>query len=262
MLLRVAPLDGSGEAHLLQLAEDRSLAAQQPVLDELLGDRAAALDDPPRAEIRPQRPQQRPRVDAGVLEEALVLGGENGAAQHLGDLRECHRPVRLARPGAHVQHRLALECRARAVRSVLDDARDPVAFDLQSDALGAQWLGAAHGMQENLPAVGVAVELPGRRRPALCLAVAEPRQCAGQAHEPDVDAPPQLLGGGIDDRGTSRLDPVKAREPRGGVGAEADDDETAHTDRDEQKEGPLAKHRSHGTCLPCHPVPLAGERVA
>src|SRR6266542_4074761 len=98
-------------------------------------------------------------------------------------------------------------------------------------------------MQEDLPAVGIAVELPGLRRPALRLAVAEPGQCAGQAHEPDVDARPQLLGGG--------------------VGDEADDgEEAAHTDRGEQKEGPLAEHRSHGTCLPCHPVPLAGERVA
>ncbi len=70
-LLRAGQLPG--ERRLAHLAADRALVAHPDVLDELLRDRRAALDDALVTDVRPECPADRAHVDAVVLPEAAVL---------------------------------------------------------------------------------------------------------------------------------------------------------------------------------------------
>ena len=67
------------------LRSGRLLGRQQRVLDELLGDRAGARDDLAAAHVLVQRPQDRDDVEARVLVEVGVLGGDGGVAERLRD---------------------------------------------------------------------------------------------------------------------------------------------------------------------------------
>ena len=115
-VLRPAPLELPGEGCLLELPADRPLGLDVRVLDELLCDRRAALDDLLVAYVGPHGPEDAAQVDAAVLVEAPVLdrddrllhdrrdlvGTEDGAglvaAQHRQDLsrrqRRCSRSAR------------------------------------------------------------------------------------------------------------------------------------------------------------------------
>jgi hypothetical protein len=59
-------------------------------LHQLLGDRARARHHLERAQVLPQRAQDRRRIDAAVLEEAPILGGERAHHQAIADLLERH----------------------------------------------------------------------------------------------------------------------------------------------------------------------------
>src|SRR5581483_3841354 len=72
-VLRPALLDLPREGRLLQLARQRALARDVRVLDELLRDRRAALDDLPVRDVGPERATDAAQVEAPVLVEALVL---------------------------------------------------------------------------------------------------------------------------------------------------------------------------------------------
>jgi hypothetical protein len=61
------------ERRLLELARDRAVVRHVGVLDELLRDRRAALDDGLVLDVCEQRAADRVQVDAVVLVEALVL---------------------------------------------------------------------------------------------------------------------------------------------------------------------------------------------
>src|SRR5262249_23038110 len=61
------------ERRLFQLARDRSLIADERVLDELLRDRRAALHGALVTDVLPGRPDDPAQVDAAMLVEALVL---------------------------------------------------------------------------------------------------------------------------------------------------------------------------------------------
>ncbi len=74
--LRLGPLAGQvvGERGLAQLLEDRAAILRlRRVLDELLGDRRAALDGLAGRDVLPQRAPDAADVDAVVLVEALIL---------------------------------------------------------------------------------------------------------------------------------------------------------------------------------------------
>ncbi len=66
-------LELPGERRLSHLAGDRLLVADVCVLDELLRDRGATLDDALRAHILPERAHDAASVDAVVLVEAAIL---------------------------------------------------------------------------------------------------------------------------------------------------------------------------------------------
>src|SRR5439155_16945124 len=77
-LLLPALLELPGERRLAHLPPERPLAPHAGVLDELLRDRRAALDDAFAADVRPERAHDAANVDAAVLVEAPVLGRDDG----------------------------------------------------------------------------------------------------------------------------------------------------------------------------------------
>src|SRR5206468_7628703 len=63
---------------------------QEEILDQLLGERATALNDPPLAKVGIERAEHAAQIDAVVLEEALVLRSEHGLNEELRHLVDLH----------------------------------------------------------------------------------------------------------------------------------------------------------------------------
>ena len=85
-VLLLALLQLPGERGLLQLAGHGPLVFDVGVLDELLRDRRAALDDRLVLDVGRERAPDRPHVDAAVVVEALVLDGDDRLLHDRGDL--------------------------------------------------------------------------------------------------------------------------------------------------------------------------------
>ena len=81
-------LEAQGEHGLTGLALEAPLVREQRVLDQLLGDRRAALLDPAGRDVLDQSTGQGTGVDALVLVELGVLHGQDGLHHGLGDLVE------------------------------------------------------------------------------------------------------------------------------------------------------------------------------
>jgi hypothetical protein len=109
-VLREALLDAVGEDHLADLASELALGAQQQALHHLLRNGAGALSDlAAGAQVHPDRPQDRRVIDAGVLEEGVVLAGHEGEHHVPGDLVELRQLPPLAveladQPALAVEH--------------------------------------------------------------------------------------------------------------------------------------------------------------
>ena len=88
LVLRVALLELERELRFVDLAPEGLLVAYDRVLDVLLGDGGAALDDAAGRDVREGRSDHGLHVDAAVLVEALVLHGDDRVADVLRDLRE------------------------------------------------------------------------------------------------------------------------------------------------------------------------------
>ena len=71
---------------LLDLALDRALGRQEQVLGELLGERRAALHHLVGVGVLDQRAGGAEEVDAEVLEEAPILGGERRLDEMIGQI--------------------------------------------------------------------------------------------------------------------------------------------------------------------------------
>src|SRR5881397_469196 len=86
--LAVMKLHQEGHHRFGYFAVHGARTRQKEILDELLGERATALHDPTLAKVGVERTEYAAQVDAVVLEEALVLGGEhrlNEALRHFVD---------------------------------------------------------------------------------------------------------------------------------------------------------------------------------
>ena len=90
LALRLLVLQLDGQRGLPQLAVHGASRVEQGVLDVLLRDRRAALDDLARAGVGPRGAQEGAQVDAAVVPEALVLDGDDGVLQGPGDVVEGH----------------------------------------------------------------------------------------------------------------------------------------------------------------------------
>jgi hypothetical protein len=80
-----------GEQRLLDFAPQRAFGRQEQVLGELLGERRAALDGAPGAQVGPRGAGDPPKIEAEVLVEAAVLGGDDGEREFRRQLRERDR---------------------------------------------------------------------------------------------------------------------------------------------------------------------------
>ena len=107
LVLAVAPFQLDRVHGLAQLAVDGPRVAGDGLLDQLLGDGAAALGVAARAQVGHGRPGDAPEVDPVVLEEAVVLDGHDGVADPLGDVLEADHPAVLVQPDGG-QGRLAV----------------------------------------------------------------------------------------------------------------------------------------------------------
>ena len=94
-----APLEEERHGLLAELPRKGLLGAQQRVLDELLGQRARADEVAPVAgQVGDGGAGDADRVDAGVLEEPMVLGRQHRPHDVAGHLGQRHRPAPPAVP--------------------------------------------------------------------------------------------------------------------------------------------------------------------
>ena len=85
-----ARFEPEGEKELLELAVERALEGEKEVLGELLGERRAALHGLARPDVLHEGARGAEEVDAEVLEEAPVFGGEGRLDHVVGDFLERH----------------------------------------------------------------------------------------------------------------------------------------------------------------------------
>jgi hypothetical protein len=86
LLLLEARLDLVRQDRFADLAEHVALVTDEHELGDLLRDGRAALHDAPRFEVGERRADDAERIDAVMLEEAIVLGGDERLHHVLGDL--------------------------------------------------------------------------------------------------------------------------------------------------------------------------------
>ena len=102
-VLAPALLELPGERRLPHLARERPLVPDVRVLDELLGDGGAAFDDRLLAHVGPERAGDPAQVDALVVEEALILDGDDRLAHDRRDVlgRHQHAVLVASQNGEH-----------------------------------------------------------------------------------------------------------------------------------------------------------------
>jgi hypothetical protein len=98
-----------GERGLADLPCERALVADVRVLDELLRDRRAALDDSLVAHVLPERSRDTAHIDAVVLVEALVLDGDDRLAHDRRDVLGADEHAALV-AAEHGEHRPSVGC--------------------------------------------------------------------------------------------------------------------------------------------------------
>jgi hypothetical protein len=106
-VLRPATLELPGERSLFELARDRPLPVDNGVLDQLLRDRGATLDDVLVSDVGPDRPQDAAEVDAAVLPESAIFDRHDGLLHHRRDLRRLDGHPRLG-AAEHGEDRLSV----------------------------------------------------------------------------------------------------------------------------------------------------------
>jgi hypothetical protein len=206
-LLAVAPLDERGQPGLVDLAQQRALGIEQPILDELLRDRAAALGHAAGSQVDPRRPQQSAQIDARMIEEAVIFGGQHGLQQAEGHVAQPHRPVVLARPVAGARQDLGLERRGADVAALPRDANDALVAHVDPHALRAAQ--PRHSAQMDVPSAAVAPEMAGVGLAAR-FRVRQPCERSGQIRDFHVHADGERLRHRVHDGRAARLDTVEA----------------------------------------------------
>ena len=128
-----ACLENHGHHGFLGLAAQRPAAVEEVALDELLGQRAAALLDLAGAHVDERRPQDRERVHAVVSVELAVLDRLERRRQQRWHLVGCHDDPVLAvdREDAADQQRVETHDGDLATLRVLE-ARDDIAAKPES----------------------------------------------------------------------------------------------------------------------------------
>ncbi len=189
----------SAKRALSDLPAPRALRSQHQVLHELLRQRAGALRDLATGRVHDQGTTDGQEVEAFVIEEPVVLGGQDRPRNEAGHLGERQRAPTLESRLTDADEQLGLELGAGHVRAAgdvrhLGDAGIP---HLQVDAHGAPG-DVLPGADMDLPSVTGPAELAGLRRSGRDLPVAKPVEALSDRL--DRDARPEPLAGGEDER--------------------------------------------------------------
>ena len=192
LLLGVGALDLERQQRLLDLALERDLVGQQEVLGDLLGDGGGALRAAARAialHIEQAGADDAAEVEAVVLVEVLVFGGEEGVDHHLrhGLDRNVEAALRrifgdqraVARMHAR-HHRRLVVLQLRVVRQVLgempEQARARADADQEQDGPGREQKSAEAQQQSHCGNPSPSAE-SSSRVPRPCPPVRPPRHC-------------------------------------------------------------------------------------
>ena len=95
LVLAQALLDAQCEEDLVDLAGVRLLAGQEEVARHLHRDRARALVAPARKDVAHRGARDADRIDARMLEEARVLGRQDGVPHHRRNVLDAHEAAAL-----------------------------------------------------------------------------------------------------------------------------------------------------------------------
>ena len=94
LLLGVAGVQQQGHDRLGELARQRTFGREKEVLRELLGERAPPLHDGRRAHVRPRGARDGEEGDPVMVEEPMILDGDQPRDEHRGRIVEPdHHPV-------------------------------------------------------------------------------------------------------------------------------------------------------------------------
>jgi hypothetical protein len=117
----------------------------------LLAQRGSALGVAAFPDVHPDGLDNADRIEAGVLEEALVLGRNDGVAQHLRDVGVLHQAALFAILVEKVGDQLGLEqvLGSFGIVAQADDLGNTIAGELDHAALGLE-IGIRAGIDVNL----------------------------------------------------------------------------------------------------------------
>ena len=208
LVLVVTSLDDHRHRGFLELALERAVGSQEEVLDELLGDGAAALTHLAGSQVREQRARDAAQIDAAMHLEALVLDGEDRVDQVRRQLLELHQLALLAVHAVERADRLRLEQHRAELAAArqLPDLLDQGAVEPQHHV--ARRLGARRMLE------GLEVDAGAARAPGV-LARLEPAGSRGLAEAQTRERPAQIdelpVQARIQD-GRRREDPRRNRE--------------------------------------------------
>ena len=238
LVLPVAPLERDREGGLPDLPPPGPLGREHQVLDELLGEGAAALADAAATEVHPDRPRDRPDVDTVMLEEATVLGGHHGLDEVLRHGRERNRVAQLVGGAPEPRQRLGLELDLiQRLAGGGDELTDAGALEEQPDREGGPGRARVVPRPEmHLPEGGLPAELPRPRARCLGLTVPETSERALKIGGLDRHARGQDLTGGVDEGGVLPPGEIDARHGPPGPDAESDRRAEREDERDRQQE--------------------------
>ncbi len=194
-------LELDGDDRLPELAPQGGVGADVDVLDVLLGDRRPALGGALGPDVGPGGPGDADGIDAAVLEELAVLGGDDGVLDDGRHLVDAYRePVLLAVEGGQLGAGGVVDDRRLGLRG-LGRQRD-----LGEDPDGAGQ-GGEHDQAEEEPHPPVAPE-PARllRRPPGGCGGPAVRPVRPRARRPGVARPARGSGSDRSRRGGGRLE--------------------------------------------------------
>ncbi len=199
LLFAVVDLQQHRHDHFGELSAQSALGGQIEILDELLGQGAAALYTAATCRLE-DGPGNAPRVKAEVGIIPAVLNGDQGLDQMFGDIRQFHQNAIFVFPGidAADQGRLQARQMQRFAAGVVEQPLYPTTSEL--DAQRLRLLGSVgegegtHDQIQGFAPPAIAAGLPGENR----LAVVEKGKFGGHFRWAQAQPRVQLQRPGID----------------------------------------------------------------
>ena len=127
LVLGVAPFEQDCDERLVQLAGQRAFGGKKEVLGELLGQRAATLHGPPRAQVRPGRANDCHGIDSEVPVEPAILDLHQDGQERRRDVVETQQHAIFAMGGVNPGDLGWIDTHPGAGFAVDLDGRDPPA---------------------------------------------------------------------------------------------------------------------------------------